>query len=172
MVTSRDRMPRPAALRRRPSSSFRPDDSLSSRNTYTPLSHFSFHRKTCVIRSTQYIAYILYWVVKINWPFILLFIVFLFIQAPRPEVVLVLSRNRSVSPQDICHDVDKDLPPVMIPASNTGLLGNPRTSHILMSGNGSGISRPPRILESPSDFTNYDPGKLFGKKRNIWLAGF
>ncbi|KAK4016958.1 hypothetical protein OUZ56_031918 [Daphnia magna] len=76
--------------------------------------------------------------------------------APRPEVVLVLSRNRSVSPQDICHDVDKDLPSVMIPALNTGLLANPRHLTLSSGTNGNGISRPPRILESPSDFTSYD----------------
>ncbi|XP_057366372.1 mucin-2-like [Daphnia carinata] len=78
------------------------------------------------------------------------------LKAPRPEVVLVLSRNRSVSPQDICHDVDKDLPPVMIPALNTGLLANPRHLTLSSGTNGNGISRPPRILESPSDFTSYD----------------
>lgn len=78
------------------------------------------------------------------------------LKAPRPEVVLVLSRNRSVSPQDICHDVDKDLPSVMIPALNTGLLANPRHLTLSSGTNGNGISRPPRILESPSDFTSYD----------------
>lgn len=79
-------------------------------------------------------------------------------------MVLVLSRNRSVSPQD-CHDVDKDLllPSVMIPVSNTGLVGYPsRSNHLLLSSSGgTGLSRPPRILESPSDFTHFDHGKGF-----------
>ena len=71
-------------------------------------------------------------------------------QAPRPEVVLVLSRKRSVSPQDSCPD-DKDLP-MMITASNTIINSRIGSSGHVIS------SRPPRILESPSDFGNYDSG--------------
>jgi len=70
------------------------------------------------------------------------------LKAPRPEVVLVLSRKRSVSPQDSCPD-DKDLP-MMITASNTIINSRIGSSGHVIS------SRPPRILESPSDFGNYD----------------
>lgn len=68
----------------------------------------------------------------------------------------MLSRNRSVSPQDIGAESDKDVPAHMIPASSTGL-----TSRTYISSGGSGgFSRPPRILESPSDFGNYDSGEI------------
>ena len=78
----------------------------------------------------------------------------------------MLSRNRSVSPQDIGGESDKDLPATMVQASSTGLVSSStnssnissRTSHYVLSGNS---GRPPRILESPSDFGNsYDPGEI------------
>ncbi|EFX89641.1 hypothetical protein DAPPUDRAFT_303183 [Daphnia pulex] len=56
----------------------------------------------------------------------------------------------------------------MIPALNTGLLGNPRNSHLLLSSgsSGNGVCRPPRILESPSDFTNYDHGEEYSSSND------
>jgi len=75
------------------------------------------------------------------------------LQAPRSEVVLVLSRNRSVSPQEIGID-DRDCLSSMTSSASSMLLLNPRmgpSGHILSN-------RPPRILESPSDFHNANAG--------------
>ena len=68
-------------------------------------------------------------------------------------MVLVLSRNRSVSPQDIGVD-DRDCLSSITSSPSSMLLMNPRmgpSGHILSN-------RPPRILESPSDFHNGNTG--------------
>ncbi len=85
-------------------------------------------------------------------------------------MVLVLSRNRSVSPQEIGRDEELNIKDLMIssglsgliPASLTGLHQFHRSSSTSSTSgllSGSSSNRPPRILESPLDFGNFDAGE-------------
>ena len=66
--------------------------------------------------------------------------IFFSFQAPRAEVVLVLSRSRSVTPADRSYD--------LIDAATA-------TYNFINS------SRPPKILESPLDSKSLSAGKIF-----------
>ena len=65
-------------------------------------------------------------------------------QAPRAEVVLVLSRSRSVTPADRSYD--------LIDAATYNFINS---------------SRPPKILESPLDSKSLSAGRLDGLRKNI-----
>ena len=66
-----------------------------------------------------------------------LFIILFYPQAPRAEVVLVLSRSRSVTPADRSYD--------LIDAATYNFINS---------------SRPPKILESPLDSKSLSGGKI------------